>query len=574
MSTARILIVEDEGLTAMELQRKLKILGYDVPTFAFSGKEAIIKAEELKPDLILMDIVLKGKIDGISAAEEIIKHQDVPLIYLTAHGDEETKKRAKKTEPFAYILKPFDESVLQKNIDQALHNYKKNKKSESSNLVITENLKKHDGAVIVTDNNGIIHFINSAAVDLTGYDVKSALNKKINEIVKLKKLNKANNKLENFENPVFKLLENSCDELKGEASLENISGSINEIKYTVAPLKGDEGILNGVTVILNEIKTSDIISNNPITDVCNKFPKETGIFNVEGELIGANESFLKFFSAKTLSELRWLNLFKDLGFSNDLKNDLSNSKDLKYELKMNLAQINLDNAEFQDKTLYLEITITGHVPDQEDLNNYMVHLKDVTDLKTLENSLDIKPVNDNSENQQSKYDLASNSSIDLFLAMDSHLKCIHWSSAAAETTGISSKDVIGKPFNEFISILKDIGSWKDCFEDIKSDGTLNEKIEALEKENGDLKIKLDQFKSQLDDSQKSGKENDESFRRNERQYKELLEENKNLREDKARLKKLNNQVQREYLELENDFKKELEFHKNKISQLKRVKKIP
>ncbi len=124
---AKILIVEDEGLTAMELQRKLKSAGYDVPTFAFSGKEAIKKAEELKPDLVLMDIFLKGKIDGIDAAAQIKKDLGIPIIYLTAHGDSNTKERAKNTEPSAYLLKPFDIDVLQKNIDKALYHHKNDK---------------------------------------------------------------------------------------------------------------------------------------------------------------------------------------------------------------------------------------------------------------------------------------------------------------------------------------------------------------------------------------------------------------------------------------------------------------
>ncbi|MDZ4171321.1 MAG: response regulator [Methanobacteriaceae archaeon] len=124
---AKILIVEDEGLTAMELQRKLKSAGYDVPTFAFSGKEAIKKAEELKPDLVLMDIFLKGKIDGIDAANQIKKDLGIPIIYLTAHGDANTKERAKSTGPSAYLLKPFDIDVLQKNIDRALYNHKEDK---------------------------------------------------------------------------------------------------------------------------------------------------------------------------------------------------------------------------------------------------------------------------------------------------------------------------------------------------------------------------------------------------------------------------------------------------------------
>lgn len=571
MSTARILIVEDEGLTAMELQRKLKILGYDVPTFAFSGKEAILKAEKLKPDLILMDIVLKGKIDGISAAEEIIKHQDVPLIYLTAHSDEETKKRAKKTQPFAYILKPFDQSVLQKSIDEAINHHKKHKKINDSTLFVNETIKKQDGAVIVTDSEGIIRFMNASAANLTGYAVDKAMDKKIDDIFKLKKIDKNNNE---FINPVFKLLKNSCDEIKGEASLENSSGLQYSIKYTVAPLKSSEGKLNGVTIIFNQ--TLQNHEKAMINEVCSKFTHETGIFNAEGIILCANTSFLNFFSVKSIDELKWLNLFNDLGFNDQLKQDLNDSNNIKYEFKINPAQINLNKTEFPDKSLYLELTISSYDGEGkiDSDNNYILHLKDVTDLKNLENSLEFKPLDDGDKNTKSKYGLISNSSVDVFLALDSQLKCMHWSSKACDTTGILSEDAVGKSVYELIPFLMDSEAGKLFLKNLQSTGILDKQIETIENENTELKFKLNELKDELNNVQKSEKEHNDSFRKNERQYKELLEENKALREDKSRLKKLNNQVQREYLELEKEYKEELEFHKNRISQLKRVKKIP
>lgn len=123
MAGERILVVEDEGLTAMELQRKLKFWGYDVPTFAFSRREAVKKAEEIKPDLILMDIILKGEGDGIDAVKEIRDNIDVPVIYLTAYSDETTLERAEVTEPYGFIIKPFEEKELHESIGKALHKH-------------------------------------------------------------------------------------------------------------------------------------------------------------------------------------------------------------------------------------------------------------------------------------------------------------------------------------------------------------------------------------------------------------------------------------------------------------------
>lgn len=120
MTKAKILVVEDEAIVAKDLQYRLIKFGYAVPAIASSGEEAINKAVELSPDIVLMDIKLKGVMDGIEAAQEIYKRLDIPVIYLTAYADENTLERAKITEPFGYLLKPFKEKELQTNIEITL----------------------------------------------------------------------------------------------------------------------------------------------------------------------------------------------------------------------------------------------------------------------------------------------------------------------------------------------------------------------------------------------------------------------------------------------------------------------
>ncbi len=103
----KILIVEDDAITAMDLERILQKLDYEVAGIASTGKEAIKMAEELAPNLILVDIVLKGEIDGIEATEEIQSHFDIPVIYLTAYSDKKTLERAKLTKPYGFLTKPL-----------------------------------------------------------------------------------------------------------------------------------------------------------------------------------------------------------------------------------------------------------------------------------------------------------------------------------------------------------------------------------------------------------------------------------------------------------------------------------
>jgi len=119
-----VLVVEDETIIARDIQNKLQGLGYDAPLIVSSGEEAVENAGELRPDLVMMDIVIEGKVDGIEAADQIRKHFNIPVVYLTAYADEEILERAKITEPFGYMVKPFDERELHSTIEMALYKHK------------------------------------------------------------------------------------------------------------------------------------------------------------------------------------------------------------------------------------------------------------------------------------------------------------------------------------------------------------------------------------------------------------------------------------------------------------------
>ncbi|MCL4294915.1 MAG: EAL domain-containing protein [Anaerolineae bacterium] len=123
MIQTQILLVEDENLIALDLTHRLTNLGYKVVGWVPSGEEAVVLAAKLSPDLILMDIKLKGRIDGIEAAEQIKAQQDIPIIYLTAFVDKATIQRAKITVPFGYLVKPVDERELSTIIEMALHKH-------------------------------------------------------------------------------------------------------------------------------------------------------------------------------------------------------------------------------------------------------------------------------------------------------------------------------------------------------------------------------------------------------------------------------------------------------------------
>ncbi len=131
MAKAQILVVEDDNIVVMELRDRLQGMGYAVCAVASYGEEAIQKAGEARPDLVLMNIRLKGDMDGIEATKEISARFDIPVVYLTALTDENTLQRAKLTEHYGYISKPFDERELQTAIETALNRHGGGKLDES-----------------------------------------------------------------------------------------------------------------------------------------------------------------------------------------------------------------------------------------------------------------------------------------------------------------------------------------------------------------------------------------------------------------------------------------------------------
>lgn len=125
MNSIKVLVVEDESIVSKDIQNSLVKLGYTVVGSAATGERAIELANEVKPDIVLMDIMLKGAMNGIEAADNIRKNLRIPIIFLTAYTDDATLSKAKITEPFGYIIKPFKEIDLHTNIEMAIYKHAK-----------------------------------------------------------------------------------------------------------------------------------------------------------------------------------------------------------------------------------------------------------------------------------------------------------------------------------------------------------------------------------------------------------------------------------------------------------------
>lgn len=125
MENINVYIVEDESIVAKDIQNSLKKLGYNVLGISNNGEDALKNISELEPDIVLMDIMIKGSMTGIDVAEKVKQEYSIPVIFLTAYADESTLSKAKITEPYGYILKPFKEVDLHSTIEMAIYKHKK-----------------------------------------------------------------------------------------------------------------------------------------------------------------------------------------------------------------------------------------------------------------------------------------------------------------------------------------------------------------------------------------------------------------------------------------------------------------
>lgn len=181
---ARILVAEDEGIIAEDIQMSLEELGYEVVGVVATARGAIETAEETHPDLVLMDVELRDKPDGIDAAAHIRSRLDIPIIYLTAHADDRTLERAKITEPFGYMIKPFRERELHSNIEMALFKHELERRLKESEEWLMVTLSSIGEAVISADARGRVTFMNPEAESLTGWKAKQALAKDLKKVFK------------------------------------------------------------------------------------------------------------------------------------------------------------------------------------------------------------------------------------------------------------------------------------------------------------------------------------------------------------------------------------------------------
>jgi len=251
MSKAQIMIVEDDGVVTKDIQKRLKNLGFAVSSIVPSGAGAIRKAKEDTPDLVLMDIVLKGEMDGIDAANQIYTQFNIPVVYLTAYADEKHLERAKVTEPFGYIIKPFEERELNIAIEIALYKHTMEKRLKESEQWLSTTLRSIGDAVIATDKHGHVKLMNPIAQSLTGFNQEEAMGKPLKDVFDI--INEETGK--QVKNPVARVIrEGIVVGLANHTVLISKDGTEIPIDDSGAPIRDEKGDIIGVVLVFHDIR--------------------------------------------------------------------------------------------------------------------------------------------------------------------------------------------------------------------------------------------------------------------------------------------------------------------------------
>lgn len=244
MPGKKILIVEDESLVAMDMSHTLKRFGYEVAGVAESGTEAIDAVRSVSPDLVLMDILLKGAMDGIEAAARIREFSDIPYIYITASTDMETLSRAKETYAYGYITKPYQDIEVFTAIETALYKVRAERELRGNRAWLSSILEGVSDAIITVDNEGAVTYMNRSAELITGHAGHEWRGRSYAEIL--------SRILDSGTPGLIPLSEIRPHEVTIRIRHAQ-TGELCDIEISTNPLRGEKGETTGTVVVLHDI---------------------------------------------------------------------------------------------------------------------------------------------------------------------------------------------------------------------------------------------------------------------------------------------------------------------------------
>ena len=250
MANVQILVVEDDNDVVGYIEHLLKSLGYAVSAIVSSGDEAIQQATKTRPDLALIDMRLKGDMDGVQVGEQMHARFNIPVVYMADSVNKALLQRAKITEPFGYVLQPVAERRLHLNIEIALYRHEMERKFKEREQWFSTILKSIGDAVIATDKNGLVQFMNPVAEALTGWSEAEAFEKDVVEVFNVIS--------EETEAPTKRHLMRALQRrivvgLTVPNLLIGRDGKETPIDYSAAPIRDDKGNITGVVLVFRNI---------------------------------------------------------------------------------------------------------------------------------------------------------------------------------------------------------------------------------------------------------------------------------------------------------------------------------
>jgi PAS domain S-box-containing protein len=246
MAQASILVVEDEAIVALDLKMQLEEMGYDVAGTAESGAQALDLARSRRPTLALMDVMLKGDMDGIEVADIFGRSLEIPVVFLTSFSDAETVRRAARTAPYGYLTKPFQIKELRAAIEVALQKSRMERQLRDSERWFASTLRCVQDGVIVTEPDASVRFLNPAAEDMTGWRLEEAAGRPVSEIVDFGHGSGDNS-------AVRALREGRVIGIEHAKRLQMRDGRELPVDESAAPVQDGDGLRLGAVLVLRDI---------------------------------------------------------------------------------------------------------------------------------------------------------------------------------------------------------------------------------------------------------------------------------------------------------------------------------
>ena len=378
---AKILLVEDEMVEAMNLKRSLQAMGYDVMAIASYGEEAIEKANTLKPDIILMDILLKGKMDGITAAQAISKHE-IPVIYISALPDDATVNRALISAPYGYLVKPYDIRKLKISIEVALYKKQMENKLKQSQETYYQTIFENTGAAtVIIEENKLISLVNMQFTSLTGYS-KNEIEGKMEwtEIFSQEDISQMK------EYHQLRRVNPDYAPRNYEARIVTRNGAVKPVHLTVAMIPGTEKSMASI-LDMTELRRSKMAikeSQERFKSIFENAAEAIILFDCQGNIVEFNGKFNETFGFKNgeIIGQNFLHMGSMMGMHNEesrkILNDLISGNELKQ------VEWILENKEGKKIIFRVRPSL---IKTKTSVIGILLIMEDITELKNVENSL-------------------------------------------------------------------------------------------------------------------------------------------------------------------------------------------